>query len=313
MESSAKRITHVISVDVEDYFQVEAFSDSISRDSWESRPSRVVENTRRVLEMFGRYETKGTFFFLGWIARRFPSLVREVQSRGHEIACHSYWHRPVYGMTPEEFREDTSLARDAIEQAGSVKVAGYRAPTWSITKSCLWALDILAEEGFLYDSSIFPIRHDLYGVPHAPRFSYTHSCRNGLELREFPPATIRSGGLNVPVAGGGYLRLFPLFFTRWALRHMERHSDEPAVIYFHPWELDTNQPRISGKLKSRFRHYINIGAMEKRLTCLLKAHRFQPFRDRMNAEKKQGNGLEPARVSLAELSGAACDATRRGW
>src|SRR5688572_15239554 len=182
-------VTHVISVDVEDYFQVEAFSQSVSRDSWENRPSRVVYNTRRILEIFDRYGAKGTFFFLGWIARKFPSLVREVASRGHEIACHGYWHRPVYNMTPNLFREDTCLARDIIEQAGGGRVVGYRAPTWSITSKCMWAMDVLAEEGFLYDSSIFPIRHDLYGMPQAPRSSYSHDCQNGLRLKEFPPAT----------------------------------------------------------------------------------------------------------------------------
>ncbi len=309
MQSPAQPTPHVISVDVEDYFQVEAFSDSISRDSWESWPSRVVENTRRVLEILGRYETKGTFFFLGWIARQFPSLVREVASQGHEIACHGYWHRPVYAMTPELFRKDTCLARDIIEQAGGGRVVGYRAPTWSITKKCMWALDILAEEGFLYDSSIFPIHHDLYGVPDAPRSRYTHFCRNGLQLREFPPATIRLGGVNLPVAGGGYLRLFPLSFTLWALRYMQRQSAEPAVIYFHPWELDTGQPRISGKLKSRFRHYINIHTMEKRLTRLLTTYRFQPFRELMEAERKQDSEFERAQAGWGELSGAACDGT----
>lgn len=304
--------SHVISVDVEDYFQVEAFSHLISPDSWESRPSRVVDNTRRVLELLGRYHAKGTFFFLGWIAERFPLLVREVESHGHEIACHSYWHRAVYRLTPELFREDTRMARDAIQQACGRKVSGYRAPTWSITRSCLWALDILAEEGFVYDSSIFPIYHDLYGIPDAPCFSYTHSCADGLQIMEFPPATIRLGGTNFPVAGGGYLRLFPISYTLWALRRYEKRYGQSAVIYFHPWEIDSHQPQIRAGLKSRFRHYTNIDLMEDRLTALLQNCRFQPFRELMAARMKQSCSVDNEPASSNKLSHVGCDVTGPG-
>lgn len=276
--------THFMSVDVEDYFQVEAFAGSVARDSWEQWPSRVVDNTRKILDLFDEYQTLGTFFFVGWIAEKFPFLVREVQDRGHELACHSYWHRPVYRLTPGEFREDTRRARNVIEQAGGAPVLGYRAPTWSITKDCLWALDILAEEGFLYDSSIYPIHHDLYGVPNAQRFPYRHSCANGLELREFPPATIQCLGVNFPVAGGGYLRIFPWFYTKWAIRHIEKEHGQPIVIYFHPWELDPDQPRIREKFRSRFRHYTNLRQMEQRLKSLLRIRSFQPFRDVLDRE-----------------------------
>lgn len=268
---------HILSVDVEDYFHVEAFAASVSRKSWDQWPCRVNENTRRVLDLFDRYEVKATFFFLGWVAERFPGLVREVHARGHELACHSYWHRPVYSLTPEEFRRDTRAACDAIEQAAGIRVLGYRAPTWSITKDCLWALDILAEEGFAYDSSIYPIRHDLYGVSGAARFPYVHQCGNGLALQEFPPTTVRVAGMNFPASGGGYLRIFPMFYTRWVFQRLERVERQAVVVYFHPWEIDPEQPRLREKLRSRFRHYTNLGAMEGRLSQLLQRYSFQPF------------------------------------
>jgi polysaccharide deacetylase family protein (PEP-CTERM system associated) len=268
---------HILSVDVEDYFMVEAFAGSVSRDSWESRPSRVATSTLRVLDLLDKYGVKGTFFFVGWVAHKFPELVREVHARGHELACHSYWHRAVYSLTPDEFREDTRTAVRAIEDATSVKVLGYRAPSWSITKDCLWALDILAEEGFTYDSSIYPIHHDLYGVPGARRFPYTHQLKDGLSLLEFPPASVRLLRQNLPCAGGGYLRIFPLAYTHWAFRKFQEDYRERVVVYFHPWELDPDQPRIREKLKSRLRHYTNLGEMADRLEVLLQTYSFQPF------------------------------------
>jgi polysaccharide deacetylase family protein (PEP-CTERM system associated) len=272
-------LKHIISVDVEDYFMVEALAGSVSRDSWESRPSRVAKSTRRVLDLFDRYRVKGTFFFVGWVAQKFPDLVREVHARGHELACHSFWHRTVYSLTPDEFREDTRAAVRAIEDAAGVKVFGYRAPSWSITKDCLWALDVLAEEGFTYDSSIYPIHHDLYGVPGAQRFPYTHQLKDGHSLLEFPPATVRLLGQNLPCAGGGYLRIFPLAYTRWAFRKFQEDYCERVVVYFHPWEVDPEQPRIREKLKSRFRHYTNLDEMTDRLESLLQTYSFQPFRE----------------------------------
>jgi polysaccharide deacetylase family protein (PEP-CTERM system associated) len=273
------QMTHVLSVDVEDYFQVEAFAGLVERESWDRWPSRVVANTQRVLDLFDEHSAKATFFFVGWVAARFPHLVREVQSRGHELACHSYWHRTVYSLTPDEFRKDTRQAKHAIEDATGVAVTGYRAPSWSITKACLWALDILAEEGFTYDSSIYPIHHDLYGVPGAQRFPYTHACANGLGLWEFPPATLRFLGTNFPAAGGGYLRIFPSAFTELAFRTFENSYRERVVVYLHPWELDPEQPRIQGSVKSRFRHYTNLTRMCAKLDKLLDRHRFQTFND----------------------------------
>ncbi|MGZ4870558.1 MAG: XrtA system polysaccharide deacetylase [Candidatus Angelobacter sp.] len=278
------QITHVLSVDVEDYFQVEAFAGSVDRETWNEWPSRVVGNTQRVLDLFDEHNARATFFFVGWVAARFPHLVREVQSRGHELACHSYWHRTVYSLMPDEFRKDTRQAKHAIEDATGVPVTGYRAPSWSITKSCLWALDILAEEGFTYDSSIYPIHHDLYGVPGAQRFPYTYACANGLELREFPPATLRFLGTNFPAAGGGYLRIFPSAFTELAFRTFESKYRERLVVYLHPWEVDPEQPRIHGSMKSRLRHYTNLGRMHAKLDSVLAGHKFQPFKDVLAAE-----------------------------
>ncbi|HKU23860.1 MAG TPA: polysaccharide deacetylase family protein, partial [Candidatus Sulfotelmatobacter sp.] len=195
---------HILSVDVEDYFQVEAFAKYVSPNSWEHWPPRVVANTRRVLGLFDRYHVTGTFFFVGWIADRFPALVREVLDHGHEIACHSYWHQCIYKLTPEEFKADTQHAVDVIENAGHVHVSGYRAPSWSITAQSQWALSILQQCGFTYDSSVFPIHHDIYGLPGAQRFPYEHVLANGSRLPEFPPTTIKIGKMILPAAGGGY-------------------------------------------------------------------------------------------------------------
>lgn len=269
---------HILTVDVEDYFQVEAFAGNLSRDDWDRYPSRVVANCRRLLDLFDRYDAKATFFVLGWIADRFPAIVREIHQRGHELACHSFWHRRVDSLTPEEFRADTRAACDAIEQAAGVRVLGYRAPTWSITRKALWAFDVLAQEGFTYDSSIYPIHHDLYGIPGAARYPYVQSCEQGRSIHEFPPATVRIAGMNFPAAGGGYLRLFPLAYTFWAFRQFER-AGSPLVVYVHPWEIDPDQPRIAAPFKSRFRHYTNLRRTQMRLERILQKYRFVAFRD----------------------------------
>jgi polysaccharide deacetylase family protein (PEP-CTERM system associated) len=267
----------VLSVDVEDYYHVEAFADRVPAHSWPEFPSRVRPNTRRVLQMFDEYGCRGTFFVLGWIAERDPALVREIIEAGHEVACHSYSHRRVNSLTPEEFREDLRRARAVIEDAAGVRILGYRAPTFSIGRGNLWALEILAEEGFLYDSSIFPIRHDLYGFPGAPRFPHRLQFPSKRTLFEIPMTTVRLGGMTWPVGGGGYLRLPPMQYTRWAIRKIHETERQPFILYFHPWELDPHQPRIAGRWKSRLRHYTGLGAMESRLRELLAGQRFMPL------------------------------------
>ena len=267
-----------LSVDVEDYYHVEAFADRIPRETWSQYPRRVADNTRRVLELFSRFNARATFFVLGCVAEQDPALVREIAAAGHELGCHSHWHKRIFKMTRDEFRDDLRRARNAIEDAGGKKVVGYRAPTFSIVKKSLWAVEILAEEGFLYDSSVFPVKHDLYGMPEAPRFLFRWNCRNGKPLYEIPPQTVRVAGRNLPAGGGGYLRILPMWYTRWAFGRISRRDERPPVVYFHPWEIDPGQPRISAGLKSKLRHYTNLGRMEGRIKELLAGTNFVSFR-----------------------------------
>jgi polysaccharide deacetylase family protein (PEP-CTERM system associated) len=269
----------IFSVDVEDYFHVEAFADTIDRSQWPQFDCRVVANTHRLLDLLDRHQVHGTFFILGWVAERFPGLVRDIVNRGHEPACHSYWHRLVYKLTPEEFRTDTLQAKDVIEQAGGMAVHGYRAPSYSITEQSLWALDVLAECGFSYDSSIFPIAHDVYGIPDAPRIPHKITG----ELMEYPMTTFRLGQRNMPVGGGGYLRLLPMWYTRMGIRRANAEG-VPLIVYVHPWEVDPEQPRVQGgRLTSRIRHYTNLKKTYERLDDLLAENRFVPFRDALGA------------------------------
>ncbi len=266
-----------LSVDLEDYFQVEAFASRIPRSQWPSFPSRVRHSTARVLELLERNRCQATFFVLGWVAEHQPSLIREIAQAGHELACHSHLHRPLYQLSPSEFREDLRRSRGLIEDIGGTKVVGFRAPTFSITRRSLWALEILAEEGFLYDSSIFPIRHDLYGIPGACRWVHEKLLPSGQSIWELPPSTVRIGKMNLPFGGGGYLRLLPMSFTRWAIKTNHRREGQPVMVYFHPWELDPEQPRLNGSWKSRLRHYRGLGKTEARLQEILSAGTFQPF------------------------------------
>jgi polysaccharide deacetylase family protein (PEP-CTERM system associated) len=247
----------------------------------------VVENTFRVLDLLDRHGAKATFFVLGWVARKAPRVVTEIARRGHEVGCHSFWHRLVYKLSPDEFRADLREATAAIEDAAQVKLKGYRAPTYSITPRSAWALDILAEEGYAFDSSIFPIRHDLYGYPSFPRFPVTialadgnGACPSGGRSRsivEFPASTVRLLGRNMPGPGGGYLRIFPLRYAHWALRRIGGRDKMPASVYFHPWEIDPDQPRLGGPFRSKIRHYTRIKDTERRLETLLQAFRFAPM------------------------------------
>jgi polysaccharide deacetylase family protein (PEP-CTERM system associated) len=268
-------LTNYLTVDVEDYFQVAAFERVISSDEWNQHECRVADNVHAILDLFAAYDMKATFFIVGWIAERYPDLVLEIDGQGHEIGCHSYWHRKIYDLTPEEFRKDTQQAKEVLEEILDKPVSGYRAPSYSITKKSLWALDILAELGFRYDSSIFPVYHDNYGIPDAPRFPYRLEKQG---LMEYPISTVQFPGVNLPIAGGGYFRLFPYWFTRMALRRINRKEHQPFIFYFHPWEVDPSQPRIEGAgAKSRFRHYLNLEKTESRLKRLLQDFRFGPI------------------------------------
>ncbi len=276
--SDTSRPAGLLSVDVEDYFHVEAFVDRVDPLRWDTYPSRVGANTHRLLDLFDEFHAKGTFFILGWVADRFPDLVAEIVRRGHEAACHSYWHRLVFNLSESEFREDTRRAKDTIEQAAGVPIFGYRAPSFSITRKSMWALEILAELGFRYDSSIFPIRHDIYGIPDAPRGPFRIDTPAG-PIAEFPLTTFRClGEKNIPVGGGGYLRIFPFWLTKLGARKAWEQT-LPINTYTHPWEIDPDQPRIDGRLTSRLRHYTNLGKTAARLGKLAKRIDYSSFRD----------------------------------
>jgi polysaccharide deactylase family protein, PEP-CTERM locus subfamily len=274
-----KDIINFLTIDVEDYFMVSAFSDVIRLHQWGNFETRIENNTMRVLNLIDKYSVKGTFFILGWVAERYPGIVKEIDRRGHEVACHSYCHRLVYDMTSEEFREDTRKAKAIIEDIIGKKISGYRAPSYSITENSIWALKILAEEGFKYDSSIFPIRHDRYGFPAYSRFPRMEETGTDGKILEIPLSTIKIVGENLPVGGGGYLRMYPLWFTHYAIRKLNEKENRSAIVYVHPWELDPDQPRLRGTKLSMFRHYMNLGKTENRLESLLDAFKFCSIRD----------------------------------
>jgi polysaccharide deacetylase family protein (PEP-CTERM system associated) len=267
---------NALSVDLEEYFQVSNFAGVIDRDNWPALPSRVVDATHRLLDTFDRTDSRATFFVLGWVAKRQPSLVREIAERGHEIACHGYGHELVYEIGPERFRDDLKRARSAIADATGLQPRGYRAPSYSITRQSLWALDILSEEGFDYDSSIFPIRHHRYGIPDFSRTPVRIGLADGRSIREFPMTTIAAGPLKLPLAGGAYLRFFPPALFRWGFRRLIK-AGEPIVLYVHPWEIDPGQPRQQVGWKVRVNHYYNLGRTEGRLLGLLKEFCFRPL------------------------------------
>jgi polysaccharide deacetylase family protein (PEP-CTERM system associated) len=262
-----------MTVDVEDYFQVSAFEGVVARERWPQMESRVVANTERLLALFEEFRIHATFFVLGWVGEHHPSLVRRIAATGHEIASHGYEHRLVYDQTADAFREDVRRAKGLLEDLSGRAIAGYRAPSYSITARSLWALDVLADEGYEYDASIFPIRHDRYGIPDAPRHPHRRAVRSG-SLLELPASTIRVAGVNLPIAGGGYFRLLPYAFTRWGLRRLNRQERKPGIFYLHPWEIDPAQPRMSAGWLSRFRHYRNLDQTEPRLRRLLSEFAF---------------------------------------
>ncbi|HEX7027649.1 MAG TPA: XrtA system polysaccharide deacetylase [Gammaproteobacteria bacterium] len=273
---------NALSIDVEDYFQVAAFSRHVGYeewDAWNARYSRVVQNTRKILDIFDSRNVKGTFFVLGWVAERHPGLVKEIEKRGHEIGCHGYSHQLIYKQSRKVFRQETLRAMGLLQDLSQSPVEGYRAASFSICRRSEWALDILHEAGFKYDSSIFPIRHDLYGMPGAPRVPYRISTGCGGKLVEFPMTTHRIMGWRMPVSGGGYFRLFPYCLTRHALKTINKRDKVPFMFYLHPWEIDPEQPRIPAGLLSRFRHYNNLGRCRERLEKLLDDFTFSAVGD----------------------------------
>lgn len=271
-------VMNAMTIDVEDYFHVSAFASVVSPAEWPGLDSRVTDSTERILGVLEQAGVHATFFVLGWVAERFPGLVRRISDDGHEIASHSFDHGLVYDKSAEAFREDLRRAAAAIHDACGVSVRGYRAPSYSITERSMWALDVLAEEGYEYDSSIYPIHHDRYGVPTWTRHIHTME-RASRTMWELPGSTVRHFGVNLPVGGGGYFRLLPYGWTRRGIRRLNDVEGQPAVFYLHPWELDPGQPRLNVGLATRIRHYHNLAATEDRLRELLRDFRFGPVRD----------------------------------
>ena len=267
----APAITNALTIDVEDYFQVSAMAPYIRRDEWDSRECRVERNVDRILALLAAHDTRATFFTLGWVAERYPQLVRRIVEQGHELASHGYGHERASDLSRQAFRDDIVLAKRLLEDIGGVAVRGYRAPSFSIGEGNLWAFDSLQQAGYRYSSSIYPIKHDHYGMPDAPRFAHPR----GDGLIEIPVTTLRLRGRNLPSSGGGYFRLLPYALSRWMIGKVNADDRKPAIFYFHPWEIDHGQPRVAGiDLKTRFRHYVNIGRMERRLDELLQDFRW---------------------------------------
>jgi polysaccharide deacetylase family protein (PEP-CTERM system associated) len=269
-------ITNAISVDVEDYFQVAAFENCIRREDWPRWPARVEANTRRILEVFARHQVTATFFVLGWVAERFPGLIRDIAGAGHEVASHGFGHERLTSISRDTFREGVVRSKALLEDLAGTAVAGYRAPSWSIGPTTLWAHEELRAAGYRYSSSVAPIHHDLYGMPAAPRFPFVDQHSGLLEV---PVTTVHLAGRNWPCGGGGFFRLLPYALFKRGLQRVNRRDQRPGVFYFHPWEIDPDQPRVPGApLKSRFRHYLNLKRTAPRIERLLRDFSF----DRMD-------------------------------
>lgn len=257
-----------MSIDVEDYFQVSAFAAHIRREDWDSLPCRVERNIDTILGLLDDADAKATFFTLGWIAKRYPQVVSRIVDNGHELASHGYGHQRASDLTPEQFRHDITRAKKLLEDLGGVAVLGYRAPSFSINHANWWAVEELENAGYVYSSSIYPVRHDHYGMPDAPRFAHRPNGAGG--ILELPPTTVPLMGRNLPAAGGGWFRLLPYGVSRWMLQRVNTQEQAPCMFYFHPWELDAGQPRQPGlSAKTRFRHYVNLHRMQGRVRQLL--------------------------------------------
>ncbi|MFZ1685155.1 MAG: XrtA system polysaccharide deacetylase [Candidatus Zixiibacteriota bacterium] len=282
---------NLLTVDLEEWYVVEALTARFGSDQWQGLESTVVRNTRVLLDLFEHKDVRATFFILGWCAERHPQLIAEIAERGHEVACHSYQHVRVDKLTPEAFREDTVRAIDAIVKACGVKPRGYRAPSWSINPSCSWAFRILAELGFDYDSSIFPIKHDIYGMPDAPRQLFRMSFDDGKQLWEFPCATFRIFGYNLPLAGGGYLRHSPYWYSAFMINRLNRQG-MPAMVYIHPWEIDPEPPKIEGLTSvQKFRTYGSTDILGRKLYKLLSDYQFTTISDYVSRQIRKPIGF----------------------
>ena len=295
-------IQNALTIDVEDYFQVAALAEAVRYDDWSSMEYRVEANTDRILALFERAGVKATFFTLGWVAERSPELVKRIAAQGHEVASHGYSHQLIYNQTPDVFKEETRRSKAILEDILGAPVTGYRAASYSITNQSRWALDILAEQGFTWDSSIFPVHHDRYGMPGTPRWPHRLTTDKGYELAEFPLSTFKLPGYTLPIAGGGYFRLFPYWFSRYGLGSINREG-RPFVFYLHPWEVDPGQPRLDVKWFSRFRHYNNLDVCEQRLARLLSDFRFTTMSQVLESE----GVLEPLSNTLGSRSVAGME------
>lgn len=275
-------IVNALTIDVEDYFHPNAMDDTVSPQQWDRLPHRVERNTMRLLDLLDAHGVRATFFVLGWVAERWPHLLDEIARRGHEVASHGYAHRLIYRQEPHQFRADVARGKAILEARLGSPVTGFRAASYSLIESTAWALDVLIEEGFRYDSSVFPIRHDIYGIPGFSRFAVTVRRAAG-DIVEIPASTVRFAGRNWPVAGGGYFRLLPFWVTRRAILHLNRREGAPAIVYLHPWELDAEQPRLPAGARTRFRQYTNLSRTESRLRRLLREFSFAPLREAIPA------------------------------
>ncbi len=277
-----EQVKNALTVDVEDYFQVAALKEAVDSADWPNMEYRVEQNTDKLLELFDHQNVKATFFVLGWVAERSPNLVKRIQAQGHEIASHGYSHELVYTQSPDTFRHETRKSKQILEDITGSSVTGYRAASYSITAQSRWALDILCDEGFTWDSSIFPVHHDRYGMPGTPHQPYILEAPNGATLKEFPLSTCPVGSYRMPIAGGGYFRLYPYALSRWGLGKINR-AGQPFIFYLHPWEIDPGQPRLKVKAFSRFRHYNNLSVCYDRLRRLLGDFQFGSVSDVMHA------------------------------
>ncbi len=283
---------NLLTVDLEEWFVVEALQGRFTFKDWPDLPSTIARNTRKLLSIFDQHSVRATWFILGWCAERHPELIREIVAAGHEVACHSYSHTMVSKMNPEQFRSDTSKAIEIISRAGGITLKGYRAPTWSITDEQAWAFEILAELGFEYDSSIFPIKHDIYGMPKGPTDTFRMSFEDNKYLWEVPASTLRFMGRNIPLGGGGYLRHSPYWYTRWCIKKLNKQG-RPAIVYMHPWEVDENLPRVEGlSARQQFRTYGSTDTFKIKLNKLLSEFRFTGMYEYLKASSMRKIGFD---------------------